>query len=79
MFPKKYPRALPSYIFFDNNCTLLEHLLASGEDWISSIGLPVDVFHAVTKHKDSDGFCQRHCNPAGFPELLGKLKDWLFN
>ena len=40
---------------------------------------PVDVFHAKNKHKDTDKFCQTHCNPALFPELLGKDSTWEFN
>ncbi len=43
------------------------------------MGLPVDVFHAVNKHKDSDAFCQLHCNPAGFRELYDEFNKWLFN
>ena len=39
----------------------------------------MDVFHAVTKHKDTDEFCQLNCNPAGFPELLDALNQWIFN
>ncbi|KAI0740570.1 hypothetical protein C8Q76DRAFT_608605 [Earliella scabrosa] len=78
-FPQWYPRALPNFLFFDNNCSLLRHLRAIGDTSLSAIGLPVDVFHAVTKHKESDGFCQMNCNPAGFPELLTADKIWLFN
>lgn len=32
--------------------------------------MPVDVFHFNCKHKDTDGYCQQHCNPASFPELV---------
>ncbi|KAI0712635.1 hypothetical protein C8Q76DRAFT_621583 [Earliella scabrosa] len=78
-FPPYFPRSLPSFIFYDNNCNLLEHLHAIGEKRFTSIGMVVDVFHAVTKHKESDGFCARHCNPAAFPELLDANGDWLFN
>ncbi|KAI0694818.1 hypothetical protein C8Q76DRAFT_634236 [Earliella scabrosa] len=79
VFPKYFPRALPSFIFYDNNCNLLEHLRAIGEKWFTSIGMVVDVFHAVTKHKESDGFCARNCNPAAFAELLDENGDWLWN
>lgn len=24
-------------------------------------------------------FCQRHCNPAGFPELYNEKNEWVFN
>ena len=46
---------------------------------LDDIALPVDVFHAINKHKDSDEFCQMHCNPAGFPELIKDNRDWVFN
>ena len=78
-FPSHFPRALPSFIFFDNNCSLLKHLLSIGEERLLEIGLPVDVFHALRKHKESDGFCQLNCNPAGYPELYNALHEWLFN
>ncbi|TFK78734.1 hypothetical protein K466DRAFT_506824 [Polyporus arcularius HHB13444] len=77
-FPPHYPRGRPSFIFFDNNCQLLRHLLANDDTTFDDIGLPVDVFHALTKHKDSDEFCALNCNPAAFPELR-KGGEWVFN
>ncbi|KAH9853344.1 hypothetical protein C2E23DRAFT_728888 [Lenzites betulinus] len=79
-FPPSFPRALPSYLFYDNNCLFLRHLRVIGDTYITmSTGLPVDVFHAVNKHKDTDLFCQMHCNPAGFPELYNDQNEWTFN
>ncbi|KAI0730482.1 hypothetical protein C8Q76DRAFT_669048 [Earliella scabrosa] len=81
-FPEAWPRAQPSFCFFDNNCSLLKHIRASEElrsRAIADIGLPVDVFHAITKHKETDAFCQVHCNPAGFPELYNASNQWVFN
>ena len=78
-FPAEFPRALPSFLFFDNNCLLLKHLRAVGDKRLMEIGLPVDVFHAIRKHKDSDGFCQLNCNPAGFCELYTADNEWIFN
>lgn len=66
-------------MFFDNNCQLLQHILSIGETRLRGMGFPVDVFHALTKHKDSDVFCQMNCNPAGYPELHDDNKDWVFN
>lgn len=40
--------------------------------------MPVDPFHAKTKHKDSDAFCGQYCNAALFPDLLVNNK-WRFN
>lgn len=43
-------------------------------------GFPVDVFHFKCKHKETDTFCQEHCNPASFPDLLDeKNNKWYFN
>ncbi|KAI0707148.1 hypothetical protein C8Q76DRAFT_817301 [Earliella scabrosa] len=77
-FPPELPRCQPSFCFFDNNCQLLKHIRASGETRLSNVGLPVDVFHATVKHKDSDAYCAMNCNPASFPELM-QGKEWLFN
>ncbi|KAJ3725375.1 hypothetical protein C8R42DRAFT_640253 [Lentinula raphanica] len=41
--------------------------------------LPVDVFHFKSKHKESDEFCQKHCNPAQWTELVGDDGEWIFN
>ncbi|KAI0037501.1 hypothetical protein FA95DRAFT_94308 [Auriscalpium vulgare] len=41
--------------------------------------LPVDVFHFKSKHKESDEFCQKHCNPAMWPELSDDKGNWVFN
>lgn len=79
-FPPHFPRSLPSYLFYDNNCLFLKHLRAIHDVYITgSTGLPVDVFHAVNKHKDSDLFCQMNCNPAGFRELYTADNQWIFN
>ncbi|KAI0714670.1 hypothetical protein C8Q76DRAFT_727675 [Earliella scabrosa] len=78
-FPEVLKGAMPSFIFFDNNCKLLRHLRANNDTRFQDVGFPVDVFHAVNKHKDSDAYCQLNCNPAGFKELFDKLNRWLFN
>lgn len=41
--------------------------------------LPVDVFHFKSKHKETDEFCQKHCNPALWPELVDADGKWVFN
>ncbi|PIL31096.1 hypothetical protein GSI_05792 [Ganoderma sinense ZZ0214-1] len=79
-FPKHFPDARPSFLFFDNNCKLLAHLVNVEDKHLLHMGFPVDVFHAVRKHGQSDGYCQDHCNPAGFPELIGEQPgEWVFN
>ena len=78
-FPDLYPRSLPCYNFFDNNCQLLQHIRSCKDKRLLKMCYPVDVFHAQNKHKGSDIFCQTHCNPALFPELMGEGGDWAFN
>jgi hypothetical protein len=52
--------------------------------WWDDIGLPIDVFHFKSMHKQTDIFCQQYCNPAMFKELLvvnekTKKEEWYFN
>lgn len=50
------------------------------DPWWDSVGMSVDVWHFLNKHKVSHDFCQKHCNPADFPELLNEDgKSWFFN
>ncbi|KAF8579378.1 hypothetical protein K439DRAFT_1620562 [Ramaria rubella] len=81
-FPSHYPGGMPSYIFYDNNCQLMVHLIHSGDDYFIKVGLPVDMFHFKCKHKETDVMCQPHCNPACFKELVGNANTsngWIFN
>lgn len=78
-FPSEFENSKPSFIFYDNNCKLLAHIRAAGEHYLDDVGMPVDVFHATTKHSDGDAFCQQYCNPAGFPELYNDKNEWVFN
>jgi hypothetical protein len=43
------------------------------------MGMCVDVWHFLNKHAVSHRFCQEHCNPADFPELMGPDGKWFFN
>ncbi|KAJ7590485.1 hypothetical protein C8J56DRAFT_1046753 [Mycena floridula] len=72
---------LPDIIFYDNNCNLQSHLQKERDDFFRYCILPVDVFHFKSKHKQTDEFCQKHCNPVLWQqELLNKDgKTWKFN
>jgi hypothetical protein len=74
VFPE--PAAVPSYIWHDNNCQLLKIL--PKDDYLREACMPVDVFHFQCKHKVSDTFCQKECNPIHFPELTTNAR-WTFN
>jgi len=41
--------------------------------------MPVDVFHFKSKHKETDEFCQKHCNPALWKVLADENGNWVFN
>ncbi|KAF8997800.1 hypothetical protein BDZ89DRAFT_970301 [Hymenopellis radicata] len=56
----------PDHFVFDNNCGLAKMVMNEPVWWpvFKHVGLAVDVFHFKCKHKESDLFCQQHCNPA---------------
>lgn len=68
----------PEVLFYDNNCNLARSVKGKGDKFWEKMGLPVDVFHFECKHKQSDLYCQSHCNPYNFPELV-EGKKWVFN
>ncbi|TBU38024.1 hypothetical protein BD309DRAFT_1059390 [Dichomitus squalens] len=70
--------SVPEVVYYDNACSLKKHLLHIGDHHFDKCAMPVDPFHAKTKHKDSDTFCGTHCNAAMFPELLDGNR-WRFN
>lgn len=67
----------PDHIFFDNNCTLAK--MVKDDPFFKDIGLTVDVFHFKSKHSEKDLFCQQHCNPTAYPELIADDGSWFFN
>jgi len=67
----------PEHIFYDTNC--LARQQAEKNPWFSSIGMCVDVWHFLNKHKATHEYCQKHCNPAMYPELLDESGKWFFN
>jgi hypothetical protein len=57
---------MPSYIFYDNNRNLVAHLLHMQDTYFNKVSLPADVFHAKTKHSETDELAQIYCNLARF-------------
>ncbi|KAJ8489877.1 hypothetical protein ONZ45_g13412 [Pleurotus djamor] len=80
-FKSIYPHTadLPDVIFYDNNCQLQAHILKEKDPFFKGIIFPVDAFHYKSKHKTPDEFCQKHCNPARWPELVVDDGKWRFN
>ncbi|KAF8193272.1 hypothetical protein K438DRAFT_1589761, partial [Mycena galopus ATCC 62051] len=77
------PRAFkPEHFIYDTNCNAKQQVLARPEEWswFLDVGMTVDVFHFLHKHKVGHEFCQEHCSPADHPELMGPDgTSWFFN
>ncbi|KAJ6602853.1 hypothetical protein DFH09DRAFT_1470889 [Mycena vulgaris] len=76
------PRAhKPEHLIYDTNCDAKQQVLAHPEhwSWFLDVGMTVDVFHFLHKHDITHEFCQKHCNPAAYPELMGPDNKWFFN
>ncbi|KAF8810914.1 hypothetical protein BYT27DRAFT_7221761 [Phlegmacium glaucopus] len=72
------PGTMPDHIFFNNNCSIAK--IVKNDPVFKNVGLTVDVLHFNCKHSDKDIFCQEHCNPVAYPELLGENgKTWYCN
>jgi hypothetical protein len=75
-----YPNilALPSFIFYDSNCSFLKMLEAEKAlhdpfgYYFDNCGLPVDVFHFWCKHKWTDTICNEKCNALNWPQLTSE-------
>ncbi|GJE86647.1 hypothetical protein PsYK624_027280 [Phanerochaete sordida] len=81
LFPTE--ESLPGIIWHDNNCKIVAMLENDDDsylrDYFKHCALPVDVFHFKSKHKESDGNCNRNCNPANWPQLMTADGKWRFN
>ncbi|KAJ6456275.1 hypothetical protein C8R47DRAFT_996346 [Mycena vitilis] len=71
----------PDHFIYDTNCDAKQQVMKPpGDPWWDSIGMCVDVWHFLNKHKASHEFCQKHCNPADYPELMNEDgQTWFFN
>ncbi|EDR05355.1 uncharacterized protein LACBIDRAFT_329773 [Laccaria bicolor S238N-H82] len=69
----------PEHIFYDTNCDAKQQADASGDPWFQDVGMCVDVWHFLNKHKVTHEFCQLNCNPAMYPELQDDDGNWFFN
>jgi hypothetical protein len=69
----------PDHLVYDTNCDAKQQVLKLNDPWFENIGMCVDVWHFLNKHKSMHQFCQEHCNPADYPELMGPNGEWWFN
>ncbi|KAF9045648.1 hypothetical protein BDZ89DRAFT_942555 [Hymenopellis radicata] len=72
--------SLPSAIFYDKACHLLEHLLKTKDPYLTARTAHFyDLFHGAFCHKEGDTFCNDHCNPTNFPDVLDDQGRIIFN
>ncbi|KAJ7882358.1 hypothetical protein B0H14DRAFT_3755558 [Mycena olivaceomarginata] len=71
----------PEHLVYDTNCDAKQQVNANPVQWawFKDMGMCVDVWHFLNKHAVTHQFCQEHCNPADYPELLGPDGKWFFN
>ncbi|EIW79756.1 hypothetical protein CONPUDRAFT_155153 [Coniophora puteana RWD-64-598 SS2] len=68
----------PEHWIYDTACDAKRQ--AQNDPWWDDVGMCVDPFHLLNKHKETHEYCQLHCNPADYPELLSDDgKSWWFN
>ena len=67
----------PEHVFYDTNCDARQQ--AEKDPWFKDIGMCVDVWHFLNKHKVTHEYCQKNCNPYMYKELRNKDGQWTFN
>jgi hypothetical protein len=67
----------PEHLIYDTNCDAKQQ--ARSDPYFDDMGMCVDVFHFLNKHKVTHTFCQQNCNPAMYPELMSDDGNWFFN
>jgi hypothetical protein len=65
LFPEQDPQSRPSFLFYDNACRLLAHIVTHHQtsSWLQSTRFLVDAWHYVN-HRATDQLCRFWCNPA---------------
>ncbi|KIJ22356.1 hypothetical protein M422DRAFT_277243 [Sphaerobolus stellatus SS14] len=72
---KDHPEDQPNFLFYDDACNLVCHMVTSHPEplWLRSTRFIVDAFHYMT-HRATDAVCHPWCNPSptdgSRPDLL---------
>jgi len=69
----------PEHLIYNSNCDTKQQVMSSRDPYFADMGMCVDVWHFLNKHKVTHAFCQKHCNSAMYPKLQDKKGDWYFN
>ncbi|KAF7333343.1 hypothetical protein MVEN_02349600 [Mycena venus] len=72
-----YPDAKPSFIAYDDACSLLRHIVTqnSSSHWLSTTKFIVDAWHYINHQEDTNG--TRHQTRAFNTETAEQLNSWL--
>ncbi|KIJ13544.1 hypothetical protein PAXINDRAFT_163619 [Paxillus involutus ATCC 200175] len=70
----------PEHFIYDTACDVKQQVEARGDEWWKGVGMCVDVWHLLNKHKTTHDYCQKNCNPDNYPELMNEDgTGWWFN
>lgn len=69
----------PEHLIYNSNCDTKQQALAQNDPYFKDMGMCVDIWHFLNRHKITHSFCQQHCNSADYPELLASDSKWYFN
>lgn len=67
----------PEHVFYDTNCDARQQ--AKNDPWLTDIGMCVDVWHFMNKHKVTYEYCQKNWNLYMYKELRDNNSQWTFN
>ncbi|KAJ7312273.1 hypothetical protein DFH08DRAFT_822306 [Mycena albidolilacea] len=76
----EYPESKPSFIAYDDTCSLLRHIVTQDSDstWLLTTKFIVDAWHYIG-HRATDILCRLWCNPAptngSQPDLILVAQD----
>ncbi|KIN95876.1 hypothetical protein M404DRAFT_934280 [Pisolithus tinctorius Marx 270] len=70
----------PEHFIYDTACDAKWQVEACGDPWWRDVGMCIDVWHLLNKHKTTHDYCQKNCNPADYLELMNDDNTgWWFN
>ena len=61
------------HIIYNINCDVRQQ--AEKDPWLKGVGMCVDTWHLCNNDAITHQYCQLHCNPAQYPELMMPLES----
>ena len=66
----------PEHLIYDSNCDAKQQVMSSGDPYFADMGMCVNIWHFLNKHKVTHAFCQKHCNSAMYLVVEGQHFVW---